>query len=38
MGAVGLWAGLSVGLVVVAVLLVVHWWRLPIERLTKSRG
>ena len=36
MGAVGLWAGLSVGLVVVAVLLVVHWWRLPFEKLTKS--
>jgi len=36
MGAVGLWAGLSVGLVVVAVLLVVHWWRLPVEKLIQS--
>ena len=35
-GAVGLWAGLSVGLVVVAVLLVVHWWRLPVEKLIQS--
>lgn len=28
MDAAGLWAGLSVGLMVVAVLLVVYWWRL----------
>jgi len=35
MGAVGLWAGLSAGLVVVAIVLVVYWWRLPIEKLTQ---
>jgi multidrug resistance protein, MATE family len=31
MDAAGLWAGLSVGLIVVAVLLVWHWWRLPLR-------
>ncbi len=31
MDAAGLWAGLSVGLIVVAVLLVGYWWRLPLR-------
>jgi MATE family multidrug resistance protein len=31
MDAAGLWAGLSVGLIVVAVVLVWQWWRLPLR-------
>lgn len=31
MDAAGLWAGLSLGLIVVAILLVWQWWRLPLR-------